>query len=116
MDTMDLETASDRAMHVRGLYHQLEERHEGSPWAVKDDVLGLVNDVGTLARLAMAANGQWVPEGDLAVQTAGKLAESLWWILVLARRLGVDIDEAYAATMDRIETHLGESLAPPEQL
>ena len=48
-------------------------------------------------------------------QTAGKLAESLWWILVLARRLGIEIDEAYATTMDRIEQHLDASLARTDE-
>jgi NTP pyrophosphatase (non-canonical NTP hydrolase) len=110
---MDLHTATERATRVRGLYHQLEERHEGSPWTAKDDMLGLVNDIGTVSRLVMAAEGRWIPAGDLAEQTAGKLAECLWWILVLADRLGVDIDEAYATTMDRIESHLGSSLAGP---
>jgi hypothetical protein len=109
---MDLQTATERAMHVRGLYHQLEERHEGSVWTTRDDMLGLVNDIGAVGRLVMAAEGRWVPDGDLAAQTAGKLAESLWWILVIAHRLDIDIDEAFSTTMNRIQTHLDGSLRP----
>jgi NTP pyrophosphatase (non-canonical NTP hydrolase) len=107
---MDIQTARTRAMHVRGLYHQLEERHEGSSWNVKDDMLGLVNDVGTVSRLVMAAGGRWLPDGDLAEQTEGKLAELLWWVLVLSDRLDVDIEKAFAGTMDRIQAHLEDSL------
>ncbi len=103
---MELETATEQALRVRRLYHQLEERLEGSAWSAKDDMLGFVNDVGTVSRLVMAAEGRWVPEGDVADQTAGKLAECLWWVLVLADRLGVDIDDAYRSTMDRIEAQL----------
>ena len=59
----------------------------------------------------MAAEGRWVPDGDVTAQTADKLGETLWWILVIARRLDVDIDRAFAATMNRIEMHLERSLA-----
>ena len=111
---MDITTAGERAMRVRGLYHQLEERHEGSRWAITDDMLGLVNDVGALGRLVMAAEGRWVPDGDLAEQTAGKLAECLWWVLVLADRLEIDVDDAFGRTLDRIETHLEASIARAE--
>lgn len=112
---MQLEEATDLARRVRGLYHQLETAHEGSPWAVKDDMLGLVNDVGTVARLVMASEGRWSPGGDIPKQLEGKLAECLWWILVLADRLEVDIIEAYATTLGGIEGHLQESVGrlPP---
>ncbi|HEY6888506.1 MAG TPA: MazG-like protein [Solirubrobacter sp.] len=103
---MDLAEASELARRVRGLYHRLEERHEGGPWSAKDDMLGLVNDVGTLSRLVMATGGQWAPEGDVPAQLRGKLAECLWWVLVLADRLDVDINEAYTSTLGGIESHL----------
>jgi NTP pyrophosphatase (non-canonical NTP hydrolase) len=108
---MDIQTASTRALHIRGLYHQLEERHEGTAWTPKDDMLGLVNDIGALSRLVMAAEGRWIPDGDLGEQTVGKLAECLWWVLVIAHRLGVDLDNAFDTTMIRIQTRLDASLA-----
>ncbi|MCW2959821.1 MAG: hypothetical protein JWM90_208 [Thermoleophilia bacterium] len=106
-----LDAAADEAMAIRALYHQLERTHEGQEWSTKDDMLGLVNDVGTLSRLVMAAGGQWLPEGDIALQTKDKLAESLWWILVLARRLDIDIDAAFADKMQRIDAGLRDSIA-----
>jgi NTP pyrophosphatase (non-canonical NTP hydrolase) len=107
---MDLTQAAELARRVRGLYHQLEEAKEGSPWGVKDDMLGLVNDVGTLSRLVMATEGRWAPGGDLDAQLKGKLAECLWWVLVLADRTGVDLAAAYASTMGDIEAHLEGSV------
>lgn len=107
---MDLTAATERAQQVRRLYHQLEEHHEGSAWTSKDDMLGLVNDVGALARLVVATEGRWVPEGDVTEQLEGKLSECLWWILILADRLDVDITDAYTKTMDRIGGHLAESV------
>lgn len=52
-------------------------------------------------------------ERDLAAGSLlkGKLAECLWWILVLADRLDVDITDAYAATLGGIETNLKASVA-----
>lgn len=105
-----LPAAAERAAEIRALYHRLERAHEGREWTARDDTLGLVNDIGALARLVMAADGQWVPDGDLELQTRDKLAESLWWILVLANRLGVDIDGAYVDKMQRVETHLRASI------
>jgi NTP pyrophosphatase (non-canonical NTP hydrolase) len=103
MGGMDLTEASETARRVRALYHRLEERQEGGAWSAKDDMLGLVNDVGTLSRLVMATGGQWAPEGDVPAQLRDKLAECLWWVLVLADRLDVDITDAYAS---KLEAHL----------
>lgn len=108
---MDIPEAGARATRVRGLYHQLEERLEGERWSARDDTLGLVNDVGTLSRLVMAAEGKWKPEGELADLLPAKLSECLWWLLVLADRLDVDLDTAFAARMDELEAHLRESIA-----
>jgi hypothetical protein len=58
---MDLTVATERATRVRGLYHQLEQHHEGSRWEIKDDMLGFVNDVGTLSRLIMATEARSYP-------------------------------------------------------
>lgn len=107
---MDIADATAQARRVRDLYHRIEVAKEGGPWEVKDDMLGLVNDVGTLSRLVMATEGRWAPEGDLDALLRGKLAESLWWVLVLADRTGVDIADAYARTMGAIEAHLQQSV------
>jgi hypothetical protein len=108
---MDLPEAGERAARVRGLYHQLEERYEGSRWSARDDMLGLTNDVGMLGRLVMATEGRWQPEGDVPELLAAKLSECLWWILVLGGRLDVDVDAAFAERMDKVEAHLLESIA-----
>jgi NTP pyrophosphatase (non-canonical NTP hydrolase) len=108
---VQLDEATEVATRVRALYHQLEERIEGSSWSPKDDMLGLVNDTGALGRLVMATEGRWKPEGDLPSQISEKLADCLWWILVLSDRLDVDIAEAFVANMERIELGLKESIA-----
>lgn len=108
---MDLTEATELARHVRALYHRVEEHHEGAPWETKDDMLGLVNDIGAVSRLVMAAEGRWVPEGDVHALLRGKLAECLWWVLVLADRLDVDITAAYESKLGEVEAHLQDVVA-----
>jgi hypothetical protein len=108
---MDLAEAGERAARVRDLYHQLEERYEGSRWSARDDMLGLTSDVGMLGRLVMATEGRWQPEGNVPELLAAKLSECLWWILVLGGRLEVDIEAAFDERMDKIEAHLLASIA-----
>ena len=99
-------TATARAMHVRRLYHQIEEHINGKVWTIQEDMLGFVTDVGIVGRLVMAADGPWAYGGDVHVELESKLSECLWWILVLSARLGVDITEAFTSFVDNRDTEL----------
>ncbi len=74
-------------------------------------MLGYVYDVGELGRLVMGAEDRWMHEGDLPKELRDKLAECLWWVLVLARRLDVDMTGAFTAKMDEFERNLAASVA-----
>ncbi|MGH2550106.1 MAG: hypothetical protein ACRDHN_11975 [Thermomicrobiales bacterium] len=114
---MNLTTATERAMQIRRLYQQFELRDHGAVWTTGEDMLGLVSDVGYLARLVMAAEGRWDhDENLLPAELKGKLAECLWWILVLSNRLGIDVTEAFASTMDKIELGLASADESPDAL
>ena len=112
---VSLESARARAMEIRSLYETLEERINGQVWSLHELMLGFGNDVGTVGRLILAHDGTWDIEGDVDGQLKHKLSESLWWVIVIAERLGIDITEAYAGTMDRIEAGLLPAVAatPP---
>lgn len=69
-------------------------------------MLGFSNDVGTVDRLILAHDGTWDIDGDVDAQLQHKLAESLWWIFVVADRLCIDMAEAFTTIMDRIHTGL----------
>ncbi len=103
---IDLTAATERAVHVRNLYHQLEQQSLGRKWTIEEDMLGLFTDVGLVGRQVMAAEGTWGKGGDTQAELKHKLAESLWWILVLSDRLGVDISEAYTSFIDKLDTDL----------
>lgn len=114
-----LSAAGSRACAIRRLYHALEQDSMGRTWTVEEDMLGLVGDVGVLSRLLLATRGTWPLSGDVPADLRHKLAECLWWILVLAERLGVDIDDAFGAFASNLETELGaavEGLPPKDHL
>lgn len=108
---VDFTAASARARHVRELYKQLEQRLHGSAWTPQEVMLGYLYDIGELGRLVMAAEDRWLHEGDLPRELEDKLSECLWWVLVLADRLGVDITKAFTAKMNDLDVQLTKSVA-----
>ncbi len=88
----DFSDAIERSIRVRRIYHQLEELNHGSHWTTQEDVIGFVNDVGELGRMAMASEGRWLYKGDLEKDLPDKLAECLWWIFVLSEMNELEID------------------------
>lgn len=105
-----LGSAANRARVIRHLYHQLELNSMGRTWTVEEDMLGLVGDTGVLSRLLLATQGTWPANGDVPAELRDKLAECLWWILVLSDRLDVDIDDAFNAFAARLEADLGAAV------
>jgi hypothetical protein len=111
VEVVDFSAATERAMHVRRLYQQLEERNHNGAWTTEEDMLAFATDIGVLGRLVMAAEGRWVYNGEVQTELRSKLAECLWWILVLSDRLGVDITEAFTSFIDRLDRDLTKSVA-----
>ncbi|WP_312560505.1 hypothetical protein [Anaerospora sp.] len=63
----------------------------------------------------MAAEGRWVHDGEVKPELTAKLAECLWWILVLSDRLGVDMTEAFTSFMDKLDRDLVKSVAAADK-
>jgi NTP pyrophosphatase (non-canonical NTP hydrolase) len=93
-------------MDVRALCGTLEQRLNGQVWTLHELMLGFSNDVGMVGRLILANDGTWGIDGDVDAQLRHELSESIWWVMVIAERLGIDIAEAYPDTMDQIEVGL----------
>ncbi|MBD3240340.1 MAG: nucleotide pyrophosphohydrolase [Chitinivibrionales bacterium] len=106
---MDLRDATRRATEIRALYAKLEESTHGRSWTTEEILLGLVGDVGDLAKLVQAAEGVRAAS-DLKNQLPHELADCLWAILVLADRLGVDIESAFTANMSDLEAIIHKGL------
>ncbi|GAB2623178.1 hypothetical protein [Pseudactinotalea suaedae] len=110
-ESASLRSARDEALYVRRLYEILEQRFNGRPWSLHELMLGFSNDVGYIGRLLLAHDGTWAIDGDSEAELKHKLAESLWWVFVLADKLDIDIDTAFTDTMTRIRAGLNETIA-----
>lgn len=96
---------SERAARVRELYAQAEARRYGRAWTREEVALGFVGDVGDLMKLVQAAEGvRAIPEAR--DKLAHELADCLWSVMTLARMYDVDLEAAFARTMDELEAGL----------
>jgi hypothetical protein len=109
--TSSLSIAREQALAVRSLYEVLEERFNGKTWSLHELMIGFSNDVGYIGRLLLAHEETWGIDGDPQAELKHKLAESIWWTFVLADKLDIDLDEAYATTMATIRAGLESTIA-----
>ena len=94
MKNMTIKQAAERSKKIREHYHSLELKHHGSEWSVEEDALAFLTDAGLVGRLTMAQQGRW-PVGDSnGADLEHKIGESIWWLMVLADRMGINSEEA----------------------
>ncbi|MGH7158152.1 MAG: nucleotide pyrophosphohydrolase [Candidatus Saccharimonadales bacterium] len=106
MTTKELQ---QRALEIRKQF-AIYERQQGSPeWDTREIMEGFVVDVGDLMKLVMAQQGLRKVEG-LDEKIAHELADCLWCVLVLASKLGVDLEKAFTDTMNSLETSVATKL------
>jgi NTP pyrophosphatase (non-canonical NTP hydrolase) len=106
---MELAALAERAQTVRQLYSEMEQKTYCQSWGAKDIALGLIGDVGDLAKLVLAKEG--VRDiSDMDAKLAHELADCLWSVLVLARIYEVDLEAAFLETMDELEVKIRAQL------
>lgn len=89
-------------MAIRERYHELEVLHHGSKWSVEEDALAFLTDAALVGRQVMAQQGRW-PKGNTPAELEHKLGESVWWLIVLAGRMDINIDEAVDKFLSKTE-------------
>ncbi|MFE7509334.1 hypothetical protein [Promicromonospora sp. NPDC057488] len=97
-----LAQADATAREVRALYEQIEQRVLHRTWTLPELAVGFTNDAAYVGRLVLAAERTWDIDGDVDAELRHKLAENMWWLFVLADKLGIDLPAAYAETMAKI--------------
>ena len=106
MKELTLNDAVNRSLKLRELYRELELKYHGSEWTVEEDALAFLTDAGLVGRLTMSQQGRW-PKGDNAASELDhKLGECIWWLIVLADRMDIDIQTALAGFLSRTENLL----------
>lgn len=104
---MEFQVVIERALEIRKQYAAQETQLYGSAWTSEEIALGFVGDVGDLAKLIVAENGKRnIPDSKAKLEH--ELADCLWSVIVLANQHGVNLEEAFMDTMNKLEKHLLE--------
>ncbi|MBF0784124.1 MazG-like protein [Muribacter muris] len=97
----------ERSLKIRQAYHQLEQQYHGSTWTVEEDALAYLTDAGLVGRLTMAQQGRWLKLDDNVVdELSHKLSENIWWLIVLADRMDIDLGKSISEFLDGMEKRL----------
>ena len=94
MDNLTIKQAAERSKKIREHYRSLEVKHHGSEWSVEEDALAFLTDAGLVGRLTMAQQGRPPVDDSNEVDFEHKIGESIWWLMVLADRMGINSEEA----------------------
>jgi len=108
MDDLNFSDAITRSLKIRELYHELERVHHGSEWTVEEDALAFLTDAGLVGRHTMSQQGSWPAGKDSKAELEHKLGESIWWLVVLADRMEIDIQDALGQFLTKTEKLLGK--------
>lgn len=100
--SITLEEIVERSLQIRKKYHQLELHHHGSKWSVEEDALAYLTDAGLVGRNVMSQQERW-PKSNSESELKHKLGENIWWLIVIAERSGIDIEEALNSFLTKTE-------------
>jgi len=108
MKDLNFSEAVARSLKIRELYHELERTHHGSEWTVEEDALAFLTDAGLLGRHTMSHQGRWPAGKDSKAELEHKLGESIWWLVVLADRMEIDVQDVFDKFLTKTEKLLGK--------
>ncbi|WP_229253898.1 hypothetical protein [Dyadobacter sp. NIV53] len=106
MKEVTLNETVNRSLKLRELYRELELQYHGSEWTVEEDALAFLTDAGLVGRLTMSQQGRWPMGAGSAPDLEHKLGECIWWLIVLADRMDIDIKTALEGFLSRTENLL----------
>ena len=107
MDNNNFDNIILRSVELRKKYHELEMQHHGSEWTVEEDALAFLTDAGLVGRNVMSQQQRW-PKSNTQEELEHKLGESIWWLTVLADRMGLNIKEVTEKFLDKTERLLNK--------
>ena len=96
----------NRSLEIRKKYHELELQHHKSKWTVQEDALAFLTDAGLVGRNIMSQQQRW-PKANSQSELEHKLAENIWWLIVLANRTDIDIKDAMENFLSKTEKLIG---------
>jgi hypothetical protein len=105
MNIINLEEIIHRSLEIRKKYHDLELQHHGSHWTVEEDALAYLTDAGLIGRNIMSQQNRW-PKPNSQTELEHKLAENIWWLIILAERSEINISDALKRFLESTEKML----------
>lgn len=108
MEELNFNDAIERSLKIRERYHELELQHHGSHWTVEENALAFLTDAGLVGRLTMSQQGRWPAGKGAQEELEHKLRESMWWLIVLAKRMDLDIREVLDQFLTKTENLVGK--------
>jgi len=102
MTTNNFDEIIHRALELRKKYHELEIQHHGSEWTVEEDALAFLTDAGLVGRNIMSQQNRW-PKANSESELEHKIAENIWWLIILAERSNIDIKNAMEKFLTKTE-------------
>ena len=105
---MELQKLINRAMDLRHQYEKKETQLYGAPATDEDIAQGFLSDVNNLVKLVAAPQGK----REIMNRTeklGSQLSHCLWSVIVLAKMQGIDLEQSFMETMDKLENHLLET-------
>lgn len=93
MSMDNLKELINRSMKIRDKYHELEIQHHGTKWTLEEDTLAYLTDAGLVGRNIMSQQQRW-PKAGSETELEHKLGENIWWLIILAERSSINIEEA----------------------
>lgn len=103
MKEVNLSNAISRSQKIRELYHELELKHHGSEWTIEEDALAFLTDAGLVGRLTMSQQGRWPKGKETVPELKHKLGECIWWLIILADRMDINVHDALEEFLTKTE-------------
>ena len=100
----DIKVLEQRALEIRRKYDELNRNKGGQPWDATKLTRGFKKDVSDLLTIV---------EQDIVdrKKISHELGDCLWSVLVIARKLDIDIERAFWTTMGEIDERFKDGTA-----
>lgn len=93
------------SLEIRQKYHVLEKQMHKSKWTLEEDALAFITDAALVGRLIMSYEERW-PIKNTIPDLRHKIAECMWWLIVLAKRTDLDPEELFLEFLEKTDKKL----------
>lgn len=100
----DIKILEQRAMEIRRKYDELNRSKNGEAWDARKLAKGFKKDVSDLIEILDESSFN-------EKKLSHELGDCLWSVLVIARKLDIDLERAFWTTMGEIEQRFKDGTA-----